>query len=72
MDAGVVFTDKAAKADLAIPLDGLKIGGQPVKEDDGKIQDLKNRIKAETKEVQKDLDDIKYYPMVKLGFMYRF
>ena len=72
MDAGVVFTDKSAKADLAIPVEGLKIGGQPVKGDAGKIQDLENRIKAETKDIQEDLDDIKYYPMVKLGFMYRF
>lgn len=72
MDAGVVFTDKTAKADLAIPVEGLKIGGQPVKEDNAKIQDLKNRIKAELEDIQEDLDDIKYYPMVKLGFMYRF
>lgn len=72
MDAGVVFTDKTAKADLNIPLDGLKIGGAAVKGDATLENELKNRIKAETKEVQKDLDDIKYYPMVKLGFMYRF
>ena len=72
MDAGVVFTDKSAKADLNIPLDGLKIGGQPVEGDNDKIQDLENSKKAELKDIQEDLDDIKYYPMVKLGFMYRF
>ncbi len=72
MDAGVVFTDKAAKADLAIPLDGLKVGGESVKDNPALKTEFENRKKAELKDIQKDLDDIKYYPMVKLGFMYRF
>ena len=72
MDAGVVFTDKTAKADLAIPLDGLKIGGVDVKDNATLETEFENRKKAELKDIQEDLDDIKYYPIVKMGFMYRF
>lgn len=72
MDAGVVFTDKAAKADLVIPLDGLKVNGENVKGNKTLETEFENRKKTELEDVQDELDKYKFYPMVKLGFMYRF
>lgn len=73
-DAGVVFTDKTAKLDLNVPLDGLKdiTSGTP-QEITGIIEEKYEEAKENTlKDAQKELDDYPYYPLIKLGFMYRF
>lgn len=73
VDAGVVFTGSTAKIDLDIPLNGLKdeLGtaiteGSP--EYNQFIQD-KNKALADAR---KEIKDYPYYPIVKLGLMYRF
>ena len=73
-DAGVVFTDKTTDLDLNVPLtNDLKDAlGQAVKGDvdlEQKFEDAKN---ATLKDARKELDDMKYFPLVKIGFMYRF
>ena len=73
-DAGVVFTGKTAKLDLNVPLDGLKdiTSGTP-QEITGIIEEKYEEAKENTlKDAQKELDDYPYYPLIKLGFMYRF
>ena len=72
MDAGVVFADKAAKANLNVPLTGLKVGGVTVEGNDTLEEEFEARKNAELKKIQDDLDDYPYFPVVKLGFMYRF
>ena len=74
MDAGVVFADNHAKADLNVPLDGLKdvAAGLPVK-GDATLEAAYETAKAQAlAEAQKELDKVDYYPIVKFGFMYRF
>ncbi len=76
MDAGVVFTSKTAAAGLDVPLnDQLEYWNgttwQNV-EASGKIAEFENAKAAALSEAQDELDKIKYYPIVKLGFMYRF
>ena len=73
-DAGVVFTDKTAKLDLNVPLDGLKdiTSGTP-QEITGIIEEKYEEAKENTlKDAQKELDDYPYYPLIKVGLMYRF
>lgn len=71
MDAGVVFTNKTAQLGLDVPTDNLQ-------QWDGTTWTTVNVAELETAKAnaladgQKELDKIKYYPMVKLGFMYRF
>ena len=72
-DAGLVYTGRPAKFDLNAPINGLEneshvaiVEGSA--EHDQFIQD-KNK---EIEDVRKDLKDYPYYPLVKLGFMYRF
>jgi len=79
MDAGVVFTGNVAKLGLDIPLDGLKnSAGIDITEnsDDPVVQQayqlfLENK-EAALADARKEIDDYPYYPLVKLGFMYRF
>ncbi len=77
MDAGVVFTNRSAQLGLDVPFDGLQkfdtttntwqsVVTEPMKEH---VNDVKAQALADA---QHELDDIKFYPMVKLGFMYRF
>ena len=73
MDAGVVFTGDTAKFDLNVPLDGLRdelgvaiIEGTP--EYNQFIQD-KDKV---LKDARKETKDYPYYPLVKIGLMYRF
>lgn len=73
-DAGVVFADNHAKADLNVPLDGLKdiTAGLPV-EGNAALEAMYEDAKAKAiKEAQDEMDKVDYYPIVKLGFMYRF
>jgi hypothetical protein len=76
MDAGVVFTSKTAAVGLDVPLDNLQHwngSGWDNVTPGSAIEDQLNNVKAATlKDANDTLADIKYYPMVKLGFMYRF
>lgn len=71
MDAGVVFTNKSAQLGLDLPFENLYMDGAPV--DNQTIKDTVNSIVDETlADAQSELDDYKFYPMFKVGFMYRF
>lgn len=80
MDAGVVFTNKAAELDLKVDdynnlqyNDGgvwKNFAGDPNYDD--LIDEFNDRKDAELKDAQDELDKYKFYPIVKLGFMYRF
>ena len=73
-DAGVVFTNRAAELGLDIPLDGLQVfenGGWGVVS--GALVDDFNQAKQDAlADAQSELDKLTFYPMVKIGFMYRF
>lgn len=75
MDAGVVFTNKAAVFALDVPIAGLEYsadGGTtwaPASVDTAGFEADKE---AAVKEANEDLEGIEIFPMVKLGFMYRF
>lgn len=72
-DAGVVFTDNTAKFDLDIPLDGLKDeNGVVITEGSAEYnQFIQDKDKA-VADVRKEIKDYPYYPLVKIGVMYRF
>lgn len=76
MDAGVVFTNKAAQLDLDVPFQGLEhynAGTWTPVSGNAALQDQVNQVAAQAlADAQDELDDMKFYPMVKLGFMYRF
>lgn len=79
MDAGVVFTNKAAELDLKVDVNNLQYndGGawKPFTGDpsyDSLVDDFNDRKDAELKDAQDELDKYKFYPLIKLGFMYRF
>lgn len=79
MDAGVVFANNHAKADLNVPTDNLQtINGIDVSPDSSipevqaayaQYEEAKAKALADA---QKEIDKLDYYPLVKLGFMYRF
>ena len=78
-DAGVVFTDRTAKIDLDIPLDGLRNEfGTLIEKDsaDATIQaayaEFETAKDKALADARKEIKDYPYYPIVKLGFMYRF
>ena len=71
MDAGIVFTNKAAQLDLNVPFDNLTMDGNPVDNDTIK-ETVDGVISDALADTQSELDDFKFYPMVKVGFMYRF
>ena len=74
-DAGVVFSDNHAKVNLDVPVTSdLKdiTTGTPqaiTGEIETKFEEAKAKALAEA---QDELDKVDYYPIVKLGFMYRF
>jgi len=74
-DAGVVFTDNHAKVNLDVPItDDLKdiTSGTP-QAITGAVQTQFEEAKAKAlAEAQNEMDKVDYYPVVKLGFMYRF
>lgn len=77
LDAGVVFTNRAAQLDLNVPFAGLEINQngtwESVEGENNPLQSVVDDIIADTlSDAQSDLDDLKFYPIVKLGFMYRF
>lgn len=71
LDAGVVFTNRAAELSLTVPVENLQVlaGGTWVDVDAG---ELETTVAKATSDAQKELDDFKFYPMVKMGFLYRF
>ena len=80
MDAGVVFTNKAAELDLNVDVNNLQYNdGGTWKNFDvadpnytSKVDEFNDRKDAELKDAQDELDKYKFYPLIKLGFMYRF
>jgi hypothetical protein len=78
MDAGVVFTSKTASAGLDIPLTGLEVSHDGGVTWDNSVTDpnleteLNNAKATALADANDILKDIKFYPLVKLGFMYRF
>ncbi len=71
VDAGVVFTNKSAELSLDVPTTNLQQfdGTTWVAADVPELEVVKEKVLADA---QSDLNDLKFYPMVKLGFMYRF
>ena len=79
MDAGVVFTSKSAQLGLDVNVDNLQYNDGGTWKDfagDPNYNNLKAdfeaRKDAELKDAQDELDKYKFYPIVKLGVMYRF
>ena len=73
-DAGVVFTNRAAQLGLDLPLNNLMVmengAWTPV---DGSLVDEFYDIRDQAlADAQEELDKLTFYPMVKIGFMYRF
>ena len=80
LDAGVVFANKSAKIDLNVPFEDLNLqdeNGNIVGDTTNPLYDqvmeaYETAKAAELRDAQKELDKYPYYPLVKLGFMYRF
>ncbi len=74
MDTGVVFANHAAKMDLDVPLNNLKdVNANALVQGNALLEQAYEDAKtAALAEAQKELDKYPYYPIVKLGFMYRF
>ena len=75
MDAGVVFTDNHAKVNLDVPItsDLKDITSGTPQAITGAIEAKFEEAKAKAlAEAQSEMDKVNYYPIVKLGFMYRF
>ena len=73
MDAGVVFADNVAKLDMNVPLDGL-VNENHVAIVEGSAehnQFLEDKNQT-LEDARKEVKDYPYYPLIKLGFMYRF
>ena len=72
LDAGVVFTSKAAELSLNVPTDNLQQSSNGTTWTTVNVSQLEE-VKADAlKDAQDELDKYKFFPMVKLGFMYRF
>ncbi|MBO7509375.1 MAG: hypothetical protein J6T57_03830 [Alphaproteobacteria bacterium] len=70
-DVGVVFTNRVADPSMNVPTEGLHEwdGSTWVVADEERLETNKT---AALNEIQKDLDKLKYFPIIKVGFMYRF
>ena len=84
MAAGVVFTNKAAELDLNVDVNNLQYYdtnindwvnfssiSNPTDYQD-KVDEFNDRKDKELKDAQDELNKYKFYPLIKLGFMYRF
>jgi len=74
-DAGVVFANRAAQLGLDVPLNGLQVfkNGTWVPVANDMLVNELEQVKAEAlADAQDELNKFKFYPMVKIGFMYRF
>lgn len=69
MDAGVVFADKSADIEINIPRDGLKHADDDTDVTQAELDASKEKALKEARDI---LDKHPYYPLVKMGFMYRF
>ncbi len=75
LDAGIVFTNKSAQLDLNVPFENLEIyqDGAWKNVESANLQSVVDGVVADTlRDAQSELDDLKFYPIVKLGIMYRF
>lgn len=74
MDAGVVFTNKTAQLGLDLPTENLqKWNGMNWEAVDlNGIKEFEQAKQDALADAQDELDKLKFYPMVKIGFMYRF
>ena len=79
LDAGVVFTSKSAELSMNVPVEGTGLKYWNTVANDWKPVDtpaLKNTLQENIdntlSDAQEKLDEYKFFPMVKLGFMYRF
>ena len=69
-DAGVVFTGNTAKFDLDVPTNNLYYaGGTPVAGNESQFNADRDK---ELADARKEIKDYPYYPLIKLGLMYRF
>lgn len=77
MDAGVVFTSKAAELSMDVPVEEVGLNywngsaWTPVNTPALK-NTLKENINKTLEDAQEKLNEYKFFPMVKVGFMYRF
>ena len=72
-DAGVVFTDKTAKLDLNIPTDELRnAAGVEINEGTAEYEQFIQDKDKTLEDARKEVKDYPYYPLIKLGFMYKF
>ena len=71
LDAGVVFTNRAAELSLDIPTDNLQ-QWNGASWGSINVSELDTVIEETLADAQDELNDYKFYPLVKLGFMYRF
>ena len=81
VDAGLVFADKTPDVTLNVPLEGLMRieeitpGNKQlvfVKDNENAYNNFKTGYDAALASARKEVKDYKYYPMLKIGFMYRF
>ena len=74
MDAGVVFTNKTAQLGLDLPTENLQKwdGGQWKPVELGGVAEFEQAKQDVLVDAQEELDKLNFYPMVKIGFMYRF
>lgn len=73
IDMGVVFTNRAARLSLDIPHEQLYVYNKELQSwTPITIPALDNDIARATREGNDKLSDFKFFPMVKLGFAYRF
>jgi hypothetical protein len=72
-DAGVVLTGNTAKFDMNIPTDYLEnANGDSIVEGTAAYDQYVTDREKELSDARKEIKDYPYYPLVKLGFMYRF
>ena len=74
MDAGVVFTNRTAQLGLDLPTKNLqKWNGSSWEDvDSSGMTEFEQAKVAALADAQDELDKLTFYPMVKVGFMYRF
>lgn len=74
MDAGVVFTSRTAQLGLDLPTDNLQKwnGSSWESVDLSGVAEFEQAKAAALADAQDELDKLTFYPMVKIGFMYRF
>lgn len=73
MDAGVVFANKSAQIDLDVSTDGLYDANDNLITGDAALLATFNADRdAALDEARREVDKYPYYPLVKIGFMYRF